>query len=120
MWAATSGATDWPLLKLQRGRSSKRMGDCTSSREKAFQRTKVGDTVLSSRTVHFAAVPTVDVMVSKPAPACRVVIGVAGSIPSLISVEKRLPGNAELPAVEGDDELAVQPRPVAVESGAQD
>ena len=32
-------------------------------------------------------------------------------------VEKRLPGNAELPAVEGDDELAVQPRSVDVRRG---
>ena len=43
------------------GRSAKRMGGCPSSRENAFQRTKVGRPVLSSRTVHFAAVPTVDV-----------------------------------------------------------
>ena len=35
-------------------------------------------------------------------------------------VEKGLPGNAQLPAVEGDDELAVQPRTVAVKGGTQD
>ena len=35
-------------------------------------------------------------------------------------VEKRLPGNAELLAVEGNDELAVQSRSVAVEGRAQD
>ena len=69
------GALDGISSVSGTGRSPKRMGDCTSSREKAFQRTKVGDTVLSSRTVHFAAVPTVDVMASKPAPACRVAIG---------------------------------------------
>ena len=91
---------------------------------KASQRTKCGDWISFSRTVHFAAAPTVDVMASKPAPACRVAIGVARidavGEQDAGGVEKRLPGNAELPAVEGNDELAVQSRSVAVEGGAQD